>query len=199
MADGRGRRLAGDRRVDGDRRAGVDERVELQRQALRGPPWRRRRVVRCDVVVGERRRIAVARCRGARLLALARRRALRAGATRLPGAVRDDAGEDDAAERREGDGEGRAHRRRAGPSAGPLPSRPGPRRGAERRTRRSRGPIQAASARRIAPGMSTVTMRDTPCSCIVTPISCSAISMAMRLWLMKRNCVAFDISVTSLA
>ena len=59
--------------------------------------------------------------------------------------------------------------------------------------------LQAASARRIAPGMSTVTMRETPCSCIVTPISCSAISMAMRLWLMKRNWVAFDISVTSLA
>jgi hypothetical protein len=37
--------------------------------------------------------------------------------------------------------------------------------------------------------MSTATMRETPCSCIVTPISCSAISIAILLWLMKRNCV----------
>ena len=35
-------------------------------------------------------------------------------------------------------------------------------------------------------------------SCIVTPISCSAISMAILLWLMNRNCVPALISVTSL-
>ena len=40
-----------------------------------------------------------------------------------------------------------------------------------------------------ADSMSTATMRETPCSCMVTPISCSAISMAILLWLMNRNCV----------
>ena len=114
---------------------------------------------RCAVVVRERRPVAVARRRGARLFAHAGDGALRPGAARLPRAVRDDAGEDDAAERGQGDGEA---------------------------VQGAAGVGQAASASRIAPGMSTVTMRETPCSCIVTPISCSAISIAMRLWLMNR-------------
>ena len=46
--------------------------------------------------------------------------------------------------------------------------------------------------------MSTATMRETPCSCIVTPISCSAISIAILLWLMKRNCVPAPSRLTSL-
>jgi hypothetical protein len=58
---------------------------------------------------------------------------------------------------------------------------------------------QAASAIETAASMSTATMRDTPCSCIVTPISCSAISIAILLWLMKRNCVSRLMLVTSLA
>ena len=45
----------------------------------------------------------------------------------------------------------------------------------------------AASAKPSAASMSTATMRDTPCSCMVTPISCSAISIAILLWLMNRN------------
>ena len=47
--------------------------------------------------------------------------------------------------------------------------------------------------------MSTDTIRDTPCSCIVTPINWRAISIAILLWLMNRNWVAWLISVTSLA
>ena len=58
---------------------------------------------------------------------------------------------------------------------------------------------QAASAMDTADSMSTATMRETPCSCIVTPISCSAISMAILLWLMKRNWVPRLMLVTSLA
>ena len=57
-----------------------------------------------------------------------------------------------------------------------------------------------ASAMERAASMSTATMRDTPCSCIVTPISCSAISIAILLWEMNRNCVPLnDISLTSFA
>ncbi len=58
----------------------------------------------------------------------------------------------------------------------------------------------AASAMDSAASMSTATMRDTPCSCIVTPISCSAISIAILLWEMNRNWVPLnDISLTSFA
>jgi hypothetical protein len=57
---------------------------------------------------------------------------------------------------------------------------------------------QAASAIDKADSISTATIRLTPCSCIVTPISCCAISIAILLWLMKRNCVPLLISVTSL-
>ena len=49
---------------------------------------------------------------------------------------------------------------------------------------------------RMACDTSTPTMRETPGSFIVTPINCSAISIAMRLCEMKRNCVAADISRT---
>src|SRR5678816_4381975 len=44
---------------------------------------------------------------------------------------------------------------------------------------------QAASSSRMrsASSMSTATTRDTPDSGMVTPISCSAISMAILLWL----------------
>ena len=58
---------------------------------------------------------------------------------------------------------------------------------------------QPASTMVAAVSMSTATMRDTPCSCIVTPISCLAISIAILLWLMNRNCVPCDIFSTSLA
>ena len=59
--------------------------------------------------------------------------------------------------------------------------------------------VHAASAMPTAVFMSTATMRETPCSCIVTPTSCSAISIAILLWLMKRNCVPCAISLTSAA
>ena len=49
---------------------------------------------------------------------------------------------------------------------------------------------QAALASVIAASMSTTTMRETPCSCMVTPMSCSAISMAILLWLMNKNWVS---------
>lgn len=41
--------------------------------------------------------------------------------------------------------------------------------------------FQAASAILTASWMSTATMRETPFSCMVTPMSCSAISMVRRL------------------
>ena len=47
-----------------------------------------------------------------------------------------------------------------------------------------------------ADSMSTATMRETPCSCMVTPMSCWAISMAILLWLMKRNCVSVLMLIT---
>ena len=50
-----------------------------------------------------------------------------------------------------------------------------------------------------ADSISTATMRETPCSCMVTPISCSAISIAILLWLMNRNCVSLLMLDTSLA
>src|SRR5690606_24311744 len=59
--------------------------------------------------------------------------------------------------------------------------------------------IHAGSTRVTAASMSTATMRETPCSCMVTPISCSAISIAILLWLMKRNCVSLLMLLTSLA
>ena len=43
------------------------------------------------------------------------------------------------------------------------------------------GKVQENSAMDKADSMSTATIRDTPCSCMVTPISCSAISMAILL------------------
>ena len=52
------------------------------------------------------------------------------------------------------------------------------------------------SARRSASSMSTSTTRDTPCSCIVTPTSCCAISMVILLWLMKMNWVCDDMRLT---
>src|SRR5450830_1013452 len=58
---------------------------------------------------------------------------------------------------------------------------------------------QASSAIEMAASISTATMRDTPCSCIVTPISCLAISMAILLWLMNRNWVSLLMLDTSLA
>ena len=58
----------------------------------------------------------------------------------------------------------------------------------------------ASSASFIASSMSTATTRDTPASCIVTPMSCSAISIAILLCEMNRNCVPlYDISATSFA
>ena len=57
----------------------------------------------------------------------------------------------------------------------------------------------AACTNPTAASMSTATMRDTPCSCMVTPISCTAISIAILLWLMNRNCVSLLILLTSLA
>ncbi len=52
------------------------------------------------------------------------------------------------------------------------------------------------SLQATARSISTATMRETPCSCIVTPISCSAISMAILLWLMNKNCVLPDMLLT---
>lgn len=43
---------------------------------------------------------------------------------------------------------------------------------------------QTASAIRTACSISTATTRDTPCSCMVIPTSCEAISMVILLWLM---------------
>ena len=45
--------------------------------------------------------------------------------------------------------------------------------------------------------MSTATTRDTPDSGMVTPTSCSAISMVILLWLMNRNWVCADMRFTS--
>src|SRR5690349_12536898 len=60
------------------------------------------------------------------------------------------------------------------------------------------GHYAASSSRmRNASSMSTATTRDTPDSGMVTPISCSASSMVILLWLMKRNCVCDDILRTS--
>src|SRR3954462_5085893 len=57
---------------------------------------------------------------------------------------------------------------------------------------------QAASSsrKRSAWSMSTATTRDTPDSGIVTPTSCSAISIEILLWLMNRNCVCADMRFT---
>ena len=56
--------------------------------------------------------------------------------------------------------------------------------------------IQVDSAMETADSMSTATMRETPCSCMVTPISCSAISMAILLCEMNRNWVSLDMLET---
>ena len=127
--------IAADRRLEGDRREGVDQRIELDRQPLRGAARGRQRRVggeRLDLVGCRRverggRTVAFARRRGARLLAR-RGRALRAGAPRLPRAMGDDAGEYDSAQRRERDRQ-RAHRR----CSAPLPTAPEPPPGAGRR------------------------------------------------------------------
>ena len=58
---------------------------------------------------------------------------------------------------------------------------------------------QAVSTIEMADSMSTATIRDTPCSCMVTPISCSAICIVILLCEINKNCVPFDIVVTSLA
>src|SRR5690606_8713760 len=50
-------------------------------------------------------------------------------------------------------------------------------------------PSLQASASCSADSISTATMRDTPCSCIVTPTSCLAICMAILLCEIKRNCM----------
>ena len=52
---------------------------------------------------------------------------------------------------------------------------------------------------RSASSMSTATTRDTPGSCMVTPISCAAISMVILLWLMNRNWVCADILLHQVA
>ena len=59
--------------------------------------------------------------------------------------------------------------------------------------------VYPASVIERAASMSTATMRDTPCSCIVTPINCLAISIAILLWLMNKNWVSRLMLVTSLA
>src|SRR5213594_977075 len=59
------------------------------------------------------------------------------------------------------------------------------------------GQAAAGSSRSFnASSMSTATTRDTPRSCIVTPISWCAISMVILLWLMNRNWVSPDIFLT---
>ena len=93
--------------------------------------------------------------------------------------------------------------RRACSTTRAAPAPPARRRPAApaRRSASSRAPpapAHAASAMPTASCMSTATMRDTPCSGIVTPTSCCAISIAILLWLMNRNCVPSLISVTSL-
>jgi len=45
----------------------------------------------------------------------------------------------------------------------------------------ARGRNQGVSASRSASSMSTATMRETPCSCIVTPMSCSAAAIVILL------------------
>src|SRR5205085_8021917 len=53
------------------------------------------------------------------------------------------------------------------------------------------GHYAASSSRmRSASSMSTATTRDTPDSGMVTPTSCSAISIEILLWLMNRNWVS---------
>src|SRR5207249_6262967 len=59
------------------------------------------------------------------------------------------------------------------------------------------GQAAAGSSRSFnASSMSTATTRDTPRSCMVTPISWRAISMVILLWLMNRNWVCCDIFST---
>src|SRR5216117_1168986 len=59
------------------------------------------------------------------------------------------------------------------------------------------GQAAAGSSRSFnASSMSTATTRDTPRSCMVTPISWCAISMVILLWLMNRNWVCCDIFST---
>ena len=54
-------------------------------------------------------------------------------------------------------------------------------------TAHAQSPQASLSAMFTADSMSTATMRETPCSCMVTPMSCSAISMAILLWEMNKN------------
>src|SRR5690606_1325670 len=62
------------------------------------------------------------------------------------------------------------------------------------------GPAQAASpAHCSAESISTATIRETPCSCMVTPMSWRAICMAILLWEMNRNCVWWLMLRTRLA
>ncbi len=67
------------------------------------------------------------------------------------------------------------------------------------RSKKARSNVQAFWAKPAADSISTATIRETPCSCIVTPISCCAISIAILLCEMKRNCVFSDIARTRFA
>ncbi|CPJ26027.1 Uncharacterised protein [Bordetella pertussis] len=67
------------------------------------------------------------------------------------------------------------------------------------RQRKSEYGFQASAAICTAESISTATIRDTPCSCIVTPISCLAICMAILLCEMNRNWVCSLMLLTRLA
>jgi len=166
--------LAGDGSVDAQGGDGVDQRV----QAHGAPGGCQAAVGACrgggQLVVDGRRHFAAQRGLAPQVVVDHHAQAARppGDAARLPHALGDDADEHEQRQRDQGSGEVQGHR----------------------------GDVdQAASAMDSAASMSTATMRETPCSCIVTPISCSAISIAILLWLMKRNWVSRLIAVTSLA
>ena len=106
------RHLAADRRFERQRGDRVDQRVDARGRPLDDARLDRHRRQRNG---GHRRhRALTVEHRLARLAArLHHRGALRPGATRLPGTMRDDAGEHHAAERSQRDGEVAHHRRHA--------------------------------------------------------------------------------------
>ena len=53
------------------------------------------------------------------------------------------------------------------------------------------------TASSTASSTSTETNLETPASCMVTPINCFAISMAILFWVIKINCTLADISSTN--
>jgi hypothetical protein len=175
-------RLAGDRAVDAHHGDGVDQRIDARKAAARQH--------RLDARARHRRRVLARHRRQERVGARSRRRRGRGGVgaqRRLGAAV-----EHRLLRRGSGARTLAGHALHLGAARGPGPVRH--QRGEHDQAQDQQSDLQgahvhAASASDTAASMSTATMRDTPCSCMVTPISCSAISIAILLCEMNRNCV----------